>query len=110
MNDSVFNEIKDLITEARNPASDNIDTLETESILRIMNGEDKTIAGVVEQEISYIAQAVDLLIEAFNNAGRLYYIGAGTSGRLGVLDASECPPTFDARKWCRELLPVAILH
>lgn len=90
----VFDEIKDLITEARNPASENIDAKSTEEILRIINREDHSIAGVIEGEIPYIAQAVDLLVETFRNGGRLFYIGAGTSGRLGVLDASECPPTY----------------
>lgn len=94
MKDRVFDEIKDLITEARNPASENIDMLKTEDILRIINHEDKSIAEVVEGEIPYISKAVNLLVEVFHNAGRLFYIGAGTSGRLGVLDASECPPTY----------------
>ena len=94
MKDRVFDEIKDLITEARNPASENIDMLKTEDILRIINHEDKSIAEVVEGEIPYISKAENLLVEVFHNAGRLFYIGAGTSGRLGVLDASECPPTY----------------
>lgn len=94
MNNDVFNEIKDLITEARNPASEEIDVKTTEEILRIINNEDKKVPFVVETEIPYIAQAVEILVQAFKNGGRLFYIGAGTSGRLGVLDASECPPTF----------------
>jgi N-acetylmuramic acid 6-phosphate etherase len=94
MQDGVFDEIKNLITEARNPASENIDNKSTEEILRIINGEDHTIPAIVEKEIPYIAKAVDILVEAFKKGGRLFYIGAGTSGRLGVLDAAECPPTF----------------
>ena len=94
MQDDVFNEIKDLITEARNPASEDIDSKSTIEILRIINREDHTVPGAVEKEIPYIAQAVDLLVDVFRKGGRLFYIGAGTSGRLGVLDAAECPPTF----------------
>jgi N-acetylmuramic acid 6-phosphate etherase len=94
MLDDVFNEIKDLITEARNPASENIDAKSTEEILKIINREDQTVPKAVEKEIPYIAQAVDLLVDVFKKGGRLFYIGAGTSGRLGVLDAAECPPTF----------------
>ncbi len=94
MQDSVFDEIKDLITEARNPASDDIDSKSTEEILRIINTEDKTIPEIVGEEIPHIAEAVDLLVDSFNRGGRLFYIGAGTSGRLGVLDAAECPPTY----------------
>lgn len=94
MQDGVFDEIKNLITEARNPASEDIDSKSTEEILRIINREDHTIPAIVEKEIPYIAQAVDILVDTFKNGGRLFYIGAGTSGRLGVLDAAECPPTF----------------
>jgi N-acetylmuramic acid 6-phosphate etherase len=94
MQDGVFDEIKKLITEARNPASEDIDNKSTEEILRIINGEDFTIPAIVEKEIPYIARAVDILVDAFKKGGRLFYIGAGTSGRLGVLDAAECPPTF----------------
>ena len=94
MDNEVFNEIKNLITEARNPASEDIDGRTTEEILRIINTEDKKVPLVVETEIPHIVQAVEILVEAFKNGGRLFYVGAGTSGRLGVLDASECPPTF----------------
>ena len=92
----VFNEIKDLVTERQNPASLDIDSKTTEEILRIINSEDKTVPYAVEKEISYIAQAVEIIVHAFRNSGRLFYIGAGTSGRLGVLDSSEIPPTFGA--------------
>ena len=94
MNDNVFEEIKDLVTEARNPASEEIDDKSTLEVLQIINREDHLVPKVVESEIPYIAKAVDLLVEIFKKGGRLFYIGAGTSGRLGVLDAAECPPTY----------------
>jgi N-acetylmuramic acid 6-phosphate etherase len=87
--------LEKLLTEQTNPASASIDTLRTESVLRIMNAEDRQVAGAVEREIPAIARAVDAIVAAFELGGRLFYIGAGTSGRLGVLDASECPPTFN---------------
>ena len=86
--------LENLLTEQRNPASAEIDTLPTEEVLRIVNAEDHQVADAVEREIPAIARAVDAIVEAFQRGGRLFYIGAGTSGRLGVLDASECPPTF----------------
>ena len=88
--------LEHLGTERLNPASAEIDLLPTAEILRIMNKEDKKVAPAVEREIPGIARAVDAIVEALRRGGRLFYIGAGTSGRLGVLDASECPPTFDA--------------
>lgn len=94
MKDRVFEELRNLITEARNPASEEIDSKSTEEILHIINNEDKKVPFAVEKEIPYIAQAVELVVTSFKRGGRLFYIGAGTSGRLGVLDASECPPTF----------------
>jgi N-acetylmuramic acid 6-phosphate etherase len=94
MSDKVYNEIVNLVTEARNPESENIDDKSTEEILRIINRQDHLIADVVQTQIPYIAQAVEIIVAAFKAGGRLFYIGAGTSGRLGVLDASECPPTF----------------
>lgn len=92
----LFEEISNLSTEQKNPKSINIDIQSTEEILRIINDEDKTIPFAVEREIPYIADAVDLVVNAIKNGGRLLYFGAGTSGRLGVVDASECPPTFGA--------------
>src|SRR5271157_5902328 len=89
-------ELDKLLTEQRNPASAAIDTLPTEEVLRIINAEDRKVADAVDREIPAIARAVDAIVEAFQRGGRLFYIGAGTSGRLGVLDASECPPTFSA--------------
>lgn len=71
-----------------------IDAKPTLEILRIMNAEDKLVAGAVEQELPYIADAVERVVRALVSGGRLLYVGAGTSGRLGVLDAVECPPTF----------------
>src|SRR3954462_12528111 len=83
-----------LMTEQPNPASARIDTVATEEMLRIINAEDQKVAVAVAHEIPNIARAVDAIVAAFDKGGRLFYIGAGTSGRLGVLDASECPPTF----------------
>ncbi|MEC6907554.1 N-acetylmuramic acid 6-phosphate etherase [Photobacterium piscicola] len=83
-----------LVTESRNNASDAIDTLPTLAMLKIINNEDKKVALAVEQTLPAIAQAVDAIATAFSQGGRLIYIGAGTSGRLGILDASECPPTY----------------
>jgi len=84
----------DLATERENRASEGIDARSTEEILRIINSEDRTVAEAVAAEIPRITQAVDRIVEAAQAGGRLFYAGAGTSGRLGVLDASECPPTF----------------
>jgi len=94
MSQVVFEEIKDLITEARNPRTIDIDQKSTVEILQLINDEDQSVAGAVAQEISHIAEAVDLIVAAIKAGGRLFYVGAGTSGRLGVLDASECPSTF----------------
>ena len=83
-----------LTTESRNPASDGIDELSALEIVRVMNSEDAQIAAAVGAEAVRIATAVDRIAAAIRGGGRLIYLGAGTSGRLGVLDASECPPTF----------------
>jgi len=85
-----------LLTEQANPASASLDSLATEDVLRIINAEDAKVAGAVAGEIPAIARAVDAIVAAIENGGRLFYLGAGTSGRLGVLDASEIPPTFSA--------------
>ncbi|PID62421.1 MAG: N-acetylmuramic acid 6-phosphate etherase [Ignavibacteriae bacterium] len=90
----LFNEISNLATEQRNEKSKNIDFASTREILEIINNEDKTVPLAVEKEIPYIEKAVDKIIESMKKGGRLLYFGAGTSGRLGVVDASECPPTF----------------
>jgi N-acetylmuramic acid 6-phosphate etherase len=86
--------LSNLPTEARNPLSAHIDELPTLEMLRLMNDEDAKVAAAVAAELPAIARAVDAIAERFERGGRLFYIGAGTSGRLGVLDASECPPTF----------------
>lgn len=91
---ALFTELSKLTTEQRNPHSMDIDARSTEEILKIINDEDKTVPYAVEKELPYIAQAVELIVKALKNGGRLLYFGAGTSGRLGVVDASECPPTF----------------
>jgi N-acetylmuramic acid 6-phosphate etherase len=83
-----------LPTETRNPASEHLDELPTLEMLALINAEDATVASAVQAELGNVAQAVDAIAERFRRGGRLFYIGAGTSGRLGVLDASECPPTF----------------
>jgi len=83
-----------LTTEGRNTASADIDMLDTEAMLRVINREDQKVALAVEKTIPAIAQAVDAIVAAFQKGGRLIYCGAGTSGRLGILDASECPPTY----------------
>ncbi|OGC83942.1 MAG: N-acetylmuramic acid 6-phosphate etherase [candidate division Zixibacteria bacterium RBG_19FT_COMBO_42_43] len=90
----IFDQIKSLITESRNPKTSRIDSLSTADILKLINSEDKTVPQIVEKQIPRIAKAVELLVKTFRAGGRLFYIGAGTSGRLGVLDAAECPPTF----------------
>lgn len=90
----LFDQLKDLTTEQRNPASMRLDAETTLGILRIINIEDKKVTFAVEAELPYIVQAVELVVKAFKNGGRLLYVGAGTSGRLGVLDSVECPPTF----------------
>ena len=82
------------LTEQSNPASENIDQLPVEQILRIIHAEDCRVAGSVAPEIPNIARTVDSVVAAIHRGGRLFYLGAGTSGRLGVLDACECPPTF----------------
>lgn len=81
-------------TEKSNKNTVNIDLSTTLRILEMINNEDKKVAFAVEKELLNIARAVDIVVENFNKGGRLFYFGAGTSGRLGVLDASECPPTF----------------
>lgn len=87
--------LEHLATEKPNPASSSIDLLPTADILTLINAEDQKVAPAVASQIPQIAQAVDAIVNAILQGGRLFYLGAGTSGRLGVLDASECPPTFD---------------
>ncbi len=90
----LFEEISSLKTEQRNDGSMNIDTASVNEILKLINEEDKSVPSAVEKEIPYIEKAVDLIVNSFKSGGRLVYFGAGTSGRLGVIDAAECPPTF----------------
>ena len=92
----MLDNLSKLITEQRNPNSTDIDLKSTEEILRIFHEEDRKALAAVEAESASIAQGIGLITETFRRGGRLFYIGAGTSGRLGVLDASECPPTFSA--------------
>lgn len=93
-NKSLFHQLENLTTEQRNPKSQNIDSLPTLEILKLINEDDNKVPAAVAKELPYIAQAVELIITALKNGGRLFYFGAGTSGRIGILDASECPPTF----------------
>ncbi len=90
----LFTEIQRLATEQRNPRSMSIDVASVREILDIINTEDHKVPIAVRGEIPYIVEAVDIIVASFRSGGRLFYIGAGTSGRLGILDASECPPTF----------------
>ncbi len=90
----LFRQLGKLTTEKRNPRSSGIDRLPVEDVLRIINSEDAKVAAAVRKEIPGIARAVRLVAGSMKQGGRLFYVGAGTSGRLGVLDASECPPTF----------------
>jgi N-acetylmuramic acid 6-phosphate etherase len=83
-----------LLTEQRLPQSTTLDTMSVEAAIALMNDQDAIAAAAVAAESANVAKAIDLVVTAFKNNGRLFYIGAGTSGRLGVLDASECPPTF----------------
>ncbi len=91
---AIFRELSLLVTEQRNPRSRRLDQLSTAQALRLMNREDQRVPRAVAREIPRITKAVDLIVERLQRGGRLFYVGAGTSGRLGVLDAAECPPTF----------------
>ena len=90
----LFEELKALSTEKTNPRTLEIDTAPLEDVLAMLHAEDQIAVQAVTPELPYVAQAVEVVEAAFRNGGRLFYFGAGTSGRLGVLDASECPPTF----------------
>ncbi len=94
MSESLFEEVRALATEQRNSASQTMDEMSTEEILNLINGEDALVANAVWVEIPSIARVVDELVERFKLGGRLFYVGAGTSGRMGIVDAAECPPTF----------------
>lgn len=90
----IFEELRSLTTEKRNPRTRRIDLADREGILAMMNEEDRRVADVVGGVLPMVARAVELIVKSFRQGGRLLYFGAGTSGRLGVIDASECPPTF----------------
>ena len=94
MAENLLQTLSTLITEQRNPNSMDVDRLSALEIVQLMNEEDKQVPLAIEKCLPQIAQAVERIVTAFQQGGRLVYIGAGTSGRLGVLDASECPPTF----------------
>lgn len=91
---AIFRELGALVTEQRNPRSLKLDRLTATQVLRLMNREDRRVPVAISREIPRIARAVDLIVKRLAAGGRLIYVGAGTSGRLGVLDATECPPTF----------------
>jgi len=94
INRTIFDQIKTLSSEQRNEKSYKFDSMRTKKILTIINDEDSSVTRAVKREIPYISKAIELVIDSLKRGGRLIYVGAGTSGRLGVLDASECPPTF----------------
>ncbi len=89
-----IHQLHTLTTEQVNPRTRQIDELPTEQILTLINDEDRLVADVLRGLIPKLAQAVDRIVASFQQGGRLIYIGAGTSGRIGILDASECPPTY----------------
>jgi N-acetylmuramic acid 6-phosphate etherase len=92
--DTLQAQLQRLVSEGRNPRTTDIDLMSSLDIVGTMNAEDRSVPEAVGKTLPEIARAVDAIVAAFNSSGRLVYIGAGTSGRLGVLDASECPPTF----------------
>jgi len=94
MTSPLYESLARLLTEQRNPNTMDLDTLSVTEVLRRISAEDKLVPLAVEREIPYIARAVELVLASLKDGGRLIYVGAGTSGRLGVVDASECPPTF----------------
>lgn len=94
MSKKLYEQLKTLTTERRNSRSVNLDRLTTRQILRLINSEDRTVPAAVAKVLPQVERAVRLVVNSFRNGGRLIYAGAGTSGRLGVLDAAECPPTF----------------
>lgn len=93
-NPKLFTQLEKLLTEQRNPNSSEIDLADSRTIVRIINEEDKKVAHAVEKKLDVIAGCIDAIVEKLKEGGRILYFGAGTSGRLGVLDAAECPPTF----------------
>jgi N-acetylmuramic acid 6-phosphate etherase len=93
----IFEQLARLMTEQSNPASARIDRYSIREIVKTMNNEDKKVAAAVEKQLPFVSRAVEMVVKSFKSGGRLIYIGAGTSGRLGVLDAVECPPTFGSK-------------
>jgi len=91
-------------TERRNPASKNLDHMKSLEMIRLMNREDKKVAMAVAREVPRIARAVDAIVKSLRDGGRLIYVGAGSSGRLAILDAAECPPTFGVSRKTVEAL------
>jgi N-acetylmuramic acid 6-phosphate etherase len=92
--ETLLSELQQLVSEGRNPRTTDIDLMSSLEIVTTMNAEDRAVPEAVGRTLPQVAAAVDAIVAAFNAGGRLVYVGAGTSGRLGVLDASECPPTF----------------
>jgi N-acetylmuramic acid 6-phosphate etherase len=92
--DDIFAEIRSLTTEARNPRTREIDLAGVPRVLELMNDEDARVAAAVREALPDVARAVERVVASLRSEGRLVYVGAGTSGRLGVIDAAECPPTF----------------
>src|ERR1035437_3051916 len=84
-------------TEQRNPRTSGLDLKSTRDIVRVLNREDSRVTSAIARELPAIARAIDVIVAALRNGGRLIYVGAGTSGRLAALDAAECPPTFGTR-------------
>jgi N-acetylmuramic acid 6-phosphate etherase len=102
---SVINRMPKVTNERRNPRSVDIDLLPTERILKIINAEDALVAGAVANAIPDIAKLVDLAVKSIQEGGRIIYVGAGTSGRIAMLDAAECPPTFSVpAEWVQAVL------
>jgi len=94
MSRELFDRLADLVTEARHTESGRLDRMSTIEILKLINREDRKVPVSISPHIPRIAQAVELFTTTIKSGGRVFYLGAGTSGRLGVLDAAECPPTF----------------
>src|SRR5690242_16964300 len=90
-----MNDLSQLLTEARNPATEDLDRLSTVDLVGALHQADREAVSAVDAELPQIAAAIDAIVTRLENGGRLFYLGAGTSGRLGVLDAAECPPTYN---------------
>lgn len=102
---NILNSLKTLVSEQTNPKSLHLDCLNSLELVTLMNEEDQKVPLAIKACLKEIAQSVDLIVQAFHQGGRLIYIGAGTSGRLGVLDASECPPTFGvSAEWVKGII------